>query len=246
MLKYAVIGGQLRHILPNPTTYPIPQMNALYSYHYTDKHKTRMIYEHKNIKNILIDSGAFTFQQKGINGLQKYIRAYKKHIKETCEDPRVNGYFEMDIDNIIGYDEVKSIREELFEVTDKIIPVWHKSLGIKEYKRLCHDYEYIAFSGVNKEDVHEENMLQFVNTAHKYGAQVHGLGVGAEKVLKTVPFDSVDASTWSKDVRYGKYRSRNTGRKIGKEVASKHHIKIAYMGLLEELRLQKYYKNYWG
>lgn len=213
------------------------KFNILFSFAYNKKIETYQ----ENAKYLLVDSGAFTFQQKGINKLDKYMKEYMQFIDENKKYE--NTYFiEMDIDNIIGYSKVLDIRQSLFEITNKIIPIWHRSLGVPEYKKMCKEYSYIGFSGVNKEDLLNTNQMRsFVEYAHKHNTKVHGLGVGARKTLLSVPFDSVDATSWLKATRFGSYNNK----KLSSKYSRKNYKKIALLELIQGIKTAQFYENYW-
>lgn len=85
-------------------------------------------------------------------------------------------------------------------------------------------------------------MIHFVNTAHKHGAKIHGLGVGAKKILSTVPFDSVDSTSWFKLCRFG---GNLQGKKINSDYIRENRDKIVLLELIREIKRQKHYENYW-
>lgn len=150
-----------------------------------------------NTDEILIDSGAHSFQKgKKVDWLE-YTKKYAEFIKEF-DRPNVIGYFEMDVDNIIGYDKVLELRKLLEQVSNKIIPVWHKNRGIEEYKKMCKDYagKVVAITGFKNEDIQDHQYLMFLKYAKKYNCKVHCLGMTRKKVLDKVPFDYVDSSSW--------------------------------------------------
>lgn len=90
-------------------------------------------------KEVIIDSGAHSFQKGKKVDWVEYTKEYAEFIK-NFDRPNVVGYFEMDVDNIIGYDKVLELRKILESVSNKIIPVWHKNRGIEEFKKMCRDY----------------------------------------------------------------------------------------------------------
>ena len=237
MLIYCAVTGGLNNKLDLVKSYNFPKFNVLLSFHYF-----------KNIdnyldltNNILIDSGAFTYQKTGVKDIKKYLKSYISFIKKYDANPKLNGFIEVDIDNKIGYAEVLSIREELEQHSDKILPVWHKSLGIKEFKRMCNDYPYVCISGFANEDIKEKQLIHFVNTAHKYNAKIHGLGLARKRVLNNVPFDSCDASSYFKVSRYGSYKNR----KVKSEYITNNYDKIVMVELTNHIKFQQeYYKKY--
>lgn len=71
---------------------------------------------------MIIDSGAHSFQKGKKVDWVEYTKKYAEWIKNNdCE--KIVGYFEMDVDNIIGYDKVLELRKILESASDKIIPV---------------------------------------------------------------------------------------------------------------------------
>lgn len=155
-------------------------------------------------EEILIDSGAHSFQ-KGVKvNWDEYTRQYADFIR-SFDRPNVLGYFEMDVDNIVGYEKVLELRKILESASDKIIPVWHKNRGIDDYKKMCQDYagKIIAITGFYKEDIKDEQYLMFLKYARECECKVHCLGMTRQKVLDKVPFDYTDSSTWLTQTRYG-------------------------------------------
>lgn len=153
---------------------------------------------------ILIDSGAHSFQKGKKVDWVEYTKQYAEFIKEF-DCPKVVGYFEMDVDNIIGYDKVLELRKILESVSDKIIPVWHKNRGLDEFKKMCQDYagKVVAITGFKNEDIKDEQYIMFLKYARKYGCKVHCLGMTRRAVLDKVPFDYTDSSTWLTQTNYG-------------------------------------------
>ena len=156
MEVYCAQAGVSKRLLRD---YNIPPFNLLVSFYYTRNIKDFL----PHVNRLLVDSGAFTLQQKGKStGYESYFREYKKFVKKYCNVPKITGFFELDIHEKIGYDRVREFRGELFDLTDKIIPVWHKSLGIAEFKRMCRDYDYISFSCVNDRSIKKEYYVNFI------------------------------------------------------------------------------------
>lgn len=88
---------------------------------------------------VMIDSGAHSFQKGAKVKWDEYTHAYAAFIREF-DRPNVVGYFEMDVDNVIGYPkvlELRSILERESGHSEKIIPVWHKNRGIEDFKDMC-------------------------------------------------------------------------------------------------------------
>lgn len=190
----------------------------LMSYYYIRKKESLAYYIRDHSEEIMIDSGAHSFQ-KGLKvDWVKYTQEYANFIKEF-DSPKVVGYFEMDVDNIIGYEKVLELRKILNAVSDKIIPVWHKNRGIENFKQMCKDYagKVIAITGFKNEDIKDEQYLMFLKCAKKYNCKVHCLGMTRKAILDKVPFDYTDSSSWSAHARFGRIGDKKVTINMSRE-----------------------------
>ena len=173
----------------------------LQSFYYADEWTESII---PYCKSFMLDSGAFTFftAGKAVNW-EDYIRRYAQFITKN----NVKLFFELDIDSLIGYKKVLEYRAMLESLTGRrCIPVWHKSRGKAEFIKMCKEYDYVAIGGiVSKEFSKEEHKYfpWFIETAHKHGAKIHGLGYTNLQGLTKYHFDSVDSSSWTAGNRFG-------------------------------------------
>lgn len=193
----------------------------------------------------MLDSGAFTMLQgnAGKVDLKTYVDQYADYINRH----QVKKYFELDIDPIVGYDEVVRIRNYLFEKTGvQPIPVWHKSRGIENFKQMCRDYDYVAIGGYVSREFQRNEIQYFprlIRYAHQHGAKIHGLGFTALTWLSKCHFDSVDSTAWVSGNRFGHvYRfNGRTMTKIdrppGKRVKNKE---CAINNFMEWVKFSKY------
>jgi len=191
---------------------------------------------------ILIDSGAHSFQKGKKVDWDKYTQEYANFIKKFDRE-NVLGYFEMDVDNIIGYDNVLRLRKVLEKVSDKIIPVWHKNRGINEFKKMCHDYsgKIVAITGFKNEDIKDDQYLMFLKYARSCSCQVHCLGMTRKQILDKIPFDYVDSSSWRQNGIYGNI----AGKKVSREFSKTHPLEVFLASYLEGMKMQRYYQKYW-
>jgi len=215
----------------------------LESFFYADEDTERLI---PHFGDFLLDSGAFTFMQGkgGSPNWDEYIERYADFINRN----KVQKYFELDIDVVVGYDRVKQFRAKLEKLTNRpCIPVWHLSRGLDEYKRMCDEYGYVAIGGIVSGEIRKEKYGAFpalIGEAHKRGAKVHGLGFTALDWLKTCHFDSVDSTAWTTGNRFGflYYFDGKTMRK--KDAPAGHRIgasrEAALNNFTEWLKYQKY------
>lgn len=196
-----------------------------------------------NSELIMIDSGAHTFQKgKKVDWIE-YTKQYAQFIKKF-DRPNVVGYFEMDVDNIIGYDKVLELRKILESVSDKIIPVWHKNRGIQDFKDMCKKYagKVIAITGFKNEDIKDEQYMMFLKYAKKYNCKVHCLGMTRKKVLDKVPFDFVDSSSWAQSAIFGRIDNRG---KVSKQYSKTNRENIFVLNYIENMKMQEYYYQRW-
>lgn len=222
-----------------------PFLWNLMSYYYIgkDEQYAELIRDNSNL--ILIDSGAHSFQKgKKVDWLE-YTKRYADFIGRFDRDS-VLGYFEMDVDNVLGYERVLELREVLHERTgmsDKIIPVWHKNRGIANFKTMCADRagKIVAITGFKNEDIRDEQYLIFLKEAKRHECKVHCLGMTRKAILDKVPFDYVDSSSWAQQALYGKVGKR----KVAREFSKTNRDEVFIASYLEAMNMQRHYYDYW-
>lgn len=194
---------------------------------------------------ILIDSGAHSFQKGTKVEWESYTHEYAKFIREF-DRPNVIGYFEMDVDNLIGYQKVLELRKILHEESghpEKIIPVWHRNRGIQDYKRMCDEHTggIVAVTGFKNEDIRDEQYPMFLKEAWKRGCRLHCLGMTRKDILDKVPFDYTDSSSWAQQAIYGKVGKR----KVSKEFSKTNREEVFKASYLDAMKMQLHYYNKW-
>lgn len=190
---------------------------------------------------VMIDSGAHSFQKGKKVEWDKYTEEYADFIKRF-DRSNVIGYFEMDVDNIIGYEKVLTLRELLKQRSghpDKIIPVWHKNRGIPEFKKMCEEHagQVVAITGFKNEDIRDEQYPLFVKEAWKHGCKIHCLGMTRKEILDKVPFDYVDSSSWAQGAIFGRV-GRN---KVTREFSKTNRNDVFAAAYQEAMKMQKHY-----
>lgn len=189
-------------------------------------------------REMMIDSGAHSFQKGKKVDWDEYTSQYIDFIRRyDCK--KILGYFEMDVDNIIGYDKVLQLRRRLLDVTDKVIPVWHKNRGVEDFKHMCQEYSgrIVAISGFSGQDIRDNQYAMFVNYAHRCGCKIHGLGLTRKKILDAVGFDFCDSASWILSTSYGKvigHKDRRVGRNLKSIVEVRIHNYLQYQQMQRE------------
>ena len=217
----------------------------LESFYYADSDTERLL---PHFGDFLLDSGAFTFMQgKGHTDWNEYVERYADFVKRN----KIQKYFELDIDSVVGYEEVKKLRARLEKLVGwQPIPVWHNSRGKDEFERHAKEYPYVAIGGlvaVGKAEYARKLWRffpWFINTAHKNGAKIHALGFTSLDGITQYHFDSVDSTAWTTGNRFGfvyKFDGR-TMRKIDvpKGYRLNNPKKVALINYTEWIKFQKY------
>ena len=174
-------------------------LNILETFYYLrgNKEFPRLI---TDMGNFLLDSGAFTFMSG--NGeanadFDSYVDEYAAFINKWD----IQNFFELDIDVLVGLQEVERLRYKLEKLTGKKpIPVWHKSRGKDYFVKMCENYPYVSIGGIVTKEIpikiYEKLFPWFIKTAHEHKCKIHGLGYTNIKGLHKYRFDSVDSTAW--------------------------------------------------
>ena len=192
----------------------------------------------------MLDSGAFTYIN-GRDGRDVDWMGYARRYAEYVRDHDIENYLELDVDSIIGYDNVRRLRQEIESITHRpSIPVWHKSRGIDEFRRMCDEYDYVAIGGIVSREIRPAEyraLPTMVREAHRHGTKVHGLGFTNMSWLPRCHFDSVDSSTWTCG-RWGQAIRFNGKRivPIEKPTGCKTTYNVWINNFLEFLKFQRY------
>lgn len=225
---------------------PLIDIAILESFYYADEWTEKII---PKLKHFLLDSGAFTFFSSGKHvDWYEYLDRYADFIVKN----NVKHFFELDIDVLVGYEKVLEFRKILEQKTGrKCIPVWHKSRGLDEFKKMCDEYDYVAIGGIVSKEITQQEYPMFtylINEAHKRGCKIHGLGFTNLKGMETYKFDSVDSTSWTTGNRFGAiYRfNGKTMEKYDKGSGQrlKDSRKVAIHNFNEWVKFQKYAEKF--
>lgn len=203
----------------------------------------------KNADLFLLDSGAFTFMNnfKGEVNWKEYIDRYADFIIKHD----IEYFFELDIDAIVGYEKVKEYTKYLEnKVGRKCIPVWHKSRGLEEWKRMTKEYNYVAIGGIVTKEIKQSDykfLKPLLDIAYKNKCKVHGLGFTSTKELRKYKFYSVDSTNWIFGGRFRQLHIFNGSYieiKSFKNKRIKDYKAIDRYNLREWIKFQKYAEKY--
>lgn len=197
----------------------------------------------------MLDSGAFSMLMGNAKkvDLKTYVDSYIAYIQKY----NVQKFFELDIDPIVGYEEVLKIRKYIAEKVGRSpIPVWHKSRGMKDFIEMCKRYKYVAIGGYVSGEFTKGEVEKFpllIKEAHSHGAKIHGLGFTQLKYLPRFHFDSVDSTAWVSGNRFGavyKFDGKTMvkyNKPAGMRVKNKE---VAINNFVEWVKFQEYAKTH--
>ena len=205
--------------------------------------------ERRGQDNFILDSGAFSlFSGAGkkidYNFLKKYIDKYCDFILKY----EIKQFVEMDIDIIIGYDEVKKINKYIENrVGRKPLYVHHNNTRtIDDLKGACDEYDYLFFGGLTKEK-NSEIIGTFINFCFQCGTKVHTLGYTPLDIDTQKNLYSCDSSSWTMGGRNGNiyqfYNDKLTTIKL-KDKRRVTFFELNNHNLKQWLKYQAYLKNY--
>lgn len=178
-------------------------------------------------RGFMLDSGAFTFMNSG-----KQVN-WKQYVDEYCDfinKHQIELFIELDLYGIIGLEKTERIRKYIEKRTHKKpIPVYHGTLPLEYFRKLCKEYPYVAISATGTIEsskwVRNKKILkQVIRIGHSYGCKLHGLGYTRIENMNTseVLFDSVDSTAWLSGGRYGTWYFFKHGKLLSENKAGQN------------------------
>lgn len=107
-------------------------------------------------------------------------------------------------------------------------------------------YSFAAITGFKNEDIKDHQYLLFLKYARKYKCKIHCLGMTRTNILNTVPFYSVDSSSWKQSAVYGRFTKFFSGKfKLIHQPKSISVNTISKQNFIEYTKAQRYFYNKW-
>lgn len=195
--------------------------NFLISYQYIQKrHMNVDKFSNLGIK-FFVDSGAYTYRhdlkyaeytiEQWEDQIKKYLRWAKKH-KDI-----IFAIANLDIEGHVEPAVVQRWNEEYFEpfMLETGIPVcfiYHEGETLKTWEQYAQRYPYIGmpweYDSANAEQLCRERL----RIAEKYNSVVHGMAMTKTSLLTTLPFYTVDSTTWLVGLQYGEVNYWNSNK----------------------------------
>lgn len=206
-----------------------------YYYRKLTEHALLFLKESKHQGIITIDSGAHSFfelmgisvtskeaSKKDLPDPYKYFEEYLAWVKQWYD--YFDYFVELDLQELVGQKTVLEWRERMKKekVYGKCITVWHSYNSYDDYLRQLADSQskYVAIEGIRK----GQPMLdynRYIKAAHERKIKIHGFALTRTTLLEQCPFYSVDSSSWTSSIRYGKIHVWDEAQKKVKIVDSK-------------------------
>jgi len=147
------------------------------------KHRHKM-----NIGMWCLDSGAFSvYNRKAVIALDDYIAAAK--------DSDANEIFSLDV--IGDADQSRKNTTAMLGAGIQAIPTFHHGTPWPELEAMAKDFDKISLGGMARR--HDAIKIKWLQQcfARIWPKKAHGFGCASGRVIMEVPFDSVDASSWT-------------------------------------------------
>lgn len=153
-------------------------------------------------REVVLDSGAFTVYKTGET--IDLVEFGEWALAEKARDPRVTEVFTLDVIGGSWRDTERNTRD-LWKMGVEAIPVYHVGEPTSVLLGYAKDYPKVSLGGaVGYRKRMEWAALCF---KHVWPKKLHGLGFG-ETALQTLPFHTIDNSSWDFAPRqFGNYHS---------------------------------------
>ena len=191
-------------------------MQILLSYHYIQHtNLAEVLAEHftKPYPEVFLDSGAFSAFSQGASVDIKSYCAYIYRFKSL-----LTVYSNLDVigDAKGTYDNQRILEQEGLHP----LPVFHVGEEWEYLEEYTERYPYIALGGmVPYLRDHKYNLMPWLAKCFRVAkgrAVYHGFGCTSWQLISSLPWHSVDSSTWSRGIRYGEISifDKNQGKFI--------------------------------
>lgn len=194
-----------------------------------------------NMKKWCLDSGAFSAWNIG---KPVTLESYCHFIKEVCPTLPYGPPCEIYALDVIGDYKASLLNaKKMWSMGIPAIPTFHQFEPWDILKGIARDYPKIAIGGIAqaKGDVREKWIRACFEKI--WPCRVHGFGVTSDSLMRLVPFESVDSTSWHSSLRYASYTSMKRLKLSGKG------IKANQMTILPELkfylRQEREIGSYW-
>lgn len=232
----AVSTGTAASSLFDPArTRPSLLVSYVYFANFNEGRRSRPLY----YRDWVLDSGAFSAHNSGHKiELAAYIMFCREWLKR---DPRLTEVFSLDVIGDWRASEVNT--RKMWAAGVPAIPTFHYGEPFDVLRGLARDYPKIGIGGAVR--VPMDAKAAWVNDvfAAVWPKKIHGLAMVAGRLLRAVPFHSVDASSWELTTRsFAVYTAFDGAVLYG---TGGDRVKDRYGEIAHYLRLEKEIQFQW-
>lgn len=149
------------------------------------------------------DSGAFSV---ATTGATVDLKDYAAWLDEWA--PVITTAATLDV--ISDADATHRNTEALLGAGLSVLPTFHVGTPWPVLERLCKNHPYLALGSMVPHNVRPNEVMRWLirafRTAADHGTVFHGFGQTNLTIVSSLPFYSVDSSTWAGGARYGRAR----------------------------------------
>lgn len=177
-----------RALAPNPRYYKPPHI--LVSYVYLPL--LDAIRDGISIESWSMDSGAFSAKKSGkVIDIEEYMQTCRDRM---ANDPQLTEVFALDV--IGDHEGSAQNHAHMTKAGIKSMPVYHIGEPWEALEEMARTSDKIAVGGMTV--LRGKKKLKFAEQcfARVWPKKVHGLGAGTEEMILSLPWHSVDASSW--------------------------------------------------
>lgn len=185
-------------------------LNVLVTYvHLRNKSKDNARKTLAPFRNVILDSGGFTFIQRmraGETISDQEVKDYNREYIEFCDEMKdtFNWVFEFDMNAQISEQYRRDSIDEMNHRGIRVVPVIHEITDLKKLDQMGYfDHDLVALAGKLTGNSLSGPIIPFFNECRKRGVMVHGLAATDEQSITTAPYATVDSSSWLAGSRYG-------------------------------------------
>ena len=172
---------------------------------------------------VLIDSGAYTFDRLGVQG--KTVEQYAAFLRGLEIEPV--DYFMLDVRG----DAEATLRNyrEMLDMGLRPVPIWTRGAPVEHFYEMADTADYVGVGGLSMEKSHEktdEYLRWLQHEVMRPGDAVHWLGIAKVDLINYYLPRQCDTTGWQLGYRWGHWRSYYGGGRWSSVMAGgkKHNL----------------------
>lgn len=224
----------------------------LESYFFLSKKNNFFIRKHIELKgqdNFILDSGAFSMfsgkAKMNFDSLKKYVDSYCDFINTF----NIKNFIELDIDSVIGYEDVKKINKYIENKVGRR-PLYVHHTQTRTYEDLLNEIkqtDFVCLGGLVKEKNDHSFLQSFINVAFDGGCKTHLLGFTPGSLDQFKNLYSCDSSSWTMGCRNNvlySFENNKLNTIIVKDKNRIGHLYLNNYNLKQWIKYQQYLKQF--